>query len=74
MAREDFVTVRLTEHGERMAQGKPVSVAAGQHNFVFQPGEVRDDITRAFDWEKCLKDLRVNDELMFEIVPDAEAK
>jgi hypothetical protein len=46
MAREDFVKVRLTEHGERVAQGHAVNVASGNQYFTFHPGETRDDITR----------------------------
>jgi hypothetical protein len=73
MAREDFVKVRLTEHGERVAQGHAVNVASGNQYFTFHPGETRDDITRVLDWEKCLKDVRLQDGLMFELVEDDES-
>jgi hypothetical protein len=70
MAREDFVNVRLTELGKERAAGARIQVHAGNHSFVFEPGEVK-MVTRAFEWERVLKNEHFNGHALFEIVPDA---
>jgi hypothetical protein len=71
MSREDFVNVRLTKFGAERAAGGSVQVHAGNHSFVFEPGEVK-LVTRAFDWNRVLKNEHFNGHQMFEIVPDEE--
>jgi hypothetical protein len=69
--RSDFVKVKLSAHGEQLAAGEEVLVVQGAREYRFKPGEVRDDITRAFDWEKVLKHEFIDGEALFEVVDDA---
>jgi hypothetical protein len=69
MAGKDFVNVQLTAFGNERAAGGSVQVHAGNHSFYFKPGEVK-LVTRAFDWERVLKNEHINGHQMFEIVPD----
>jgi hypothetical protein len=71
MAGKDFVNVKLTEFGAQQAGGGRVQVHAGNHSFYFQPGEVK-MVTRAFEWERVLKNERFNGHPLFEIAPEAE--
>ena len=68
VAGPDFVAVKLSSKGEEVAQGAPVTIIDGVHMFVFKPGEVREDITRAFDWERVLKNQARDGESLFEVV------
>ena len=70
MPKEDFVNVRLTEFGKERAAGARIQVHAGNHSFYFEPGEVQ-LVTRAFDWNRVLKNEHFNGNPLFEIVPDA---
>jgi hypothetical protein len=72
MPKEDFVNVQLTEFGKERAAGGRVQIHAGNHSFVFEPGEVK-MVTRAFDWNRVLKNEHFNGHPLFEIVPDAIA-
>lgn len=65
----DFVNVRLTEFGKERAAGGPVQVHAGNFSFYFNPDEVQ-RVTRAFDWERVLKNEHFNGHPLFEMVPD----
>jgi hypothetical protein len=67
MAREDFVNVKLTEFGKQAAGGARVQVHAGNHSFYFEPDEVK-MVTRAFEWERVLKNEHFNGHPLFEIV------
>lgn len=70
--RSDFVKVRLSKAGEKFAgDAGYVRVIHGAHDFEFKVGEVKDDVTRAFDWEKVLKNEHVDGEPMFELVEEA---
>jgi hypothetical protein len=69
MPKDDFVNVRLTDFGKECAKGAPVQVHVGNHSFVFQPGEVK-MVTRAFDWNRVLKNEHSNGHPLFEIVPE----
>ena len=72
MAGEDFVHVRLTAAGEQMAgAGGYVRIAAGSCDFTFRPGQTQ-RVTRAFDWNKILRDERFNGQPVFEIVATPE--
>lgn len=71
MAGEDFVNVRLTEFGKERAAGSRVQVHAGNHSFYFQPDEVQ-RVTRAFDWERVLKNEHFNGHPLFEVIPDEQ--
>ena len=67
-ARQDFVKVKLTALGERLAGEGELLVIEGRHEFTFKAGQVRDDITRAFDWDKVLKTQNRDGEPLFELV------
>jgi hypothetical protein len=66
MAREDFVNVKLTKFGKQAAGGAPIQVHAGNHSFYFEPDEVK-MVTRAFEWERVLKNEHFNGHPLFEI-------
>lgn len=70
MAGKDFVNVRLTEFGRQQAGTGPLQVHAGNHSFYFEPGEVK-MVTRAFEWERVLKNEHINGHPLFEIAPEA---
>jgi hypothetical protein len=72
MAGKDFVNVRLTEFGVQQAGSGRVQVHAGNHSFYFEPDEVK-MVTRAFEWERVLKNEHVNGHPLFEIVTEAVA-
>lgn len=72
MAGEDFVKVKLSAAGVKFANGGPVRIVDGQHTFEFEAGQVREDITRAFDWPKVLKNASVDGEPLFELVDEDE--
>jgi hypothetical protein len=67
MAGEDFVEIKLTAHGEKVADGAPLQVCDGGRLFAIAPGETL-RVTRAFDWERILRDHRIDGELLFELV------
>jgi hypothetical protein len=69
MAGKDFVNVRLTEFGRQQAGSGRLQVHAGNHSFFFAPDEVK-MVTRAFEWERVLRNEHVNGHPLFEIVPD----
>lgn len=69
MAGKDFVNVRLTPFGRERAGGSQIQVHAGNHSFYFQPGEVK-MVTRAFEWERVLKNEHFNGHALFEVVAD----
>jgi hypothetical protein len=71
MPKEDFVNVRLTEFGRTQAPDGRIQVHAGNHSFFFEPGEVK-LVTRAFDWNRVLKNEHFNGHPLFEIVPDEQ--
>jgi hypothetical protein len=66
--RPDFVKVKLTEFGEQLAGEGTLTVIAGQHEYEFTPGEAREDITLAFDWNKVLANEFRDGKPLFEIV------
>ncbi len=65
---DDWVQVRLSEFGERYTAGAAVHVHEGQHEFSFHPGEPQ-RVTRAFDWERILKNVTIAGNPLFEIAP-----
>jgi hypothetical protein len=65
---DDFVNVRLTEFGTTFAGGTRVQIHEGQHTFYFLPGQVQ-RVTRAFDWNRVLKNQHFNGHALFEIAP-----
>ena len=67
----DFVNVRLTALGVEAAAGGTVKVHEGDHSFYFTPGEEK-RVTRAFDWERVLRNQHLNGNPLFEIVPADE--
>ncbi len=70
--REDWVTIKLTAAGERLANGAPVRVIHGSHSFEIHPGKTL-EVTRAFDWEMVLKHETCAGEPLLEII-EAEPK
>jgi hypothetical protein len=71
MMKEDFVNVQLTDLGKKIAGDARVQVHAGNHSFYFEPDEVK-MVTRAFDWERVLKNEHFNGHPLFEIVLSKE--
>jgi hypothetical protein len=71
--KKDFVNVQLTEFGVKFAEGSTLQVHEGQHSFYFKAGEIK-LVTRAFDWNRVLKNQHINGHALFEIVPDQEAE
>ncbi|HEY6349606.1 MAG TPA: hypothetical protein VI636_09375 [Candidatus Angelobacter sp.] len=73
---EDWVDVMLTPFGERYVKengGGPMQVHEGS-GFSFTPGQVV-RVTRAFDWERVLKNQHVNGVALIQIAPkDSTAK
>src|SRR5579864_1344416 len=70
MPGKDFVNVRLTEFGAKQTGDGTLQVHAGNHSFYFKPGEVK-MVTRAFEWERVLKNEHFNGHALFEIAPEA---
>lgn len=72
---EDWINVRLTQFGERYLKetgGGALTVHEGT-GFAFESGRtVR--VTRAFDWERVLKQQHLNGHALFEIASEEEAK
>lgn len=69
---EDWVNVRLTAFGERYLKengGGPANVHEGTGFSVESGKAVR--VTRAFDWERVLKQQHVNGHALFEIAEEA---
>jgi hypothetical protein len=69
--REDFVNVRLTAFGKEQAGGARIQVHAGNHSFYFEPDEEK-MVTRAFEWNRVLRNEHFNGHPLFEIVPEEE--
>lgn len=71
---EDWVNIKLTKFGEQFAAGGPVRVHEGNGpEFAVKAGETL-RVTRAFDWERVLKQQHVNGLALFEIAPEEDAK
>ena len=69
MAGEDFVHVKLSAAGEKLAgEGGTVQIANGRSHFTFKSGEAQ-RIARAYDWNHFLQHERVGGEPLFEIAP-----
>lgn len=73
MAGNDWVDVRLTEFGAEYSKGAPLHVHEGAHQFSFRAGEMQ-RVTRAFDWNRVLKNVVVAGRPLLEIVPDEHAE
>jgi hypothetical protein len=67
--REDFVKVRLSEHGRELAGEGPIVVQEGHHEFILAAGEEL-DVTRAFDWQRILSRQHRDGKPLFELVPE----
>lgn len=67
MAGEDFVHVRLSADGERMAgAGKQVRIVRGRGHFLFKVGEAQ-RVTRAYEWNVLLRHDRFEGRPVFEL-------
>lgn len=73
MGGNDWVEVRLSAAGEARAEGAPLHVHEGHHQFTFVAGEAQ-RVTRAFDWEMILSRQTIGGQPLFEIVDDAHAE
>jgi hypothetical protein len=72
MARgEDFVHVKLSAAGEKLAGSNPLRVVTGTKDFTFKAGEAQ-RVTRAFEWERVLSQQYRDGECLFELA-DASA-
>jgi hypothetical protein len=65
--RSDYVTVRLSEVGKKLAAGGTLEVTTSTHRFIFRAGEDQ-EVTRAFDWERVLAKKSADGEPIFECV------
>jgi hypothetical protein len=72
MAREDFVDVRLTAAGVEHAGGGDFGISVGKRRFDFVGGKPV-NVEKSYEWFACLRDYRLNGQLMFELVPPAPA-
>lgn len=64
--RKDFVKVKLSAAGERLADGAPLSIANARWHFTFTPGESV-EVTRVLEWESFLALEALNGEPLFEL-------
>src|SRR5438105_13750100 len=71
MSGDDFVNVQFTELGKSLAGDAPLRIHEGPREFVFTAGK-SERVTKAFDWERVLKNVTVAGTPLLEIVPDAE--
>ena len=75
MAREDFVNVKLSQHGEEFVRGSgggELRIVSGSHEFIFKPGEIK-EVTRAFDWGVVLSNVVRDGKALFEVAVEDEA-
>ncbi len=68
--RKDFVKVRLSAAGEKLADGGPLTIANARSHFTFKAGEVQ-EVTRAYEWRAFLSQETFNGEPIFELVDDS---
>jgi len=67
MAGEDFVHVKLSAAGKKMAgEAGALRLVVGRGHFFFQGDEVL-RVTRAYEWEVLLKNETFQGEPMFEL-------
>ena len=66
--REDWVKVRLTAHGAKLA-GDGVLRVIDRATFEFTAGEVK-EVTRAVDWQLVLSKQFIDGEPLFELVTE----
>lgn len=70
--RPDFVQIRLSEHGRRMAgEHGVVRWANSRRHFEFQAG-IPLEVERSFEWNATLKHERFEGEPMFEEVEESQ--
>ena len=70
--RPDFITVRLSPAGLRMAgEGQRVGWANGRRHFHFIAGE-KQEVERSYDWNHLLRHEKFEGEPILEEVTDAE--
>jgi hypothetical protein len=67
--RKDFVHVKLSAAGEKMAAGAPLGIANARSHFEFRPG-VAQEVTRDYEWNAFLsREIDSDGEPIFELVP-----
>ena len=73
MAGEDFVHVKLSAAGKKMAgEAGVLRLVVGRGHFLFKGDEVL-RVTRAYEWEVLLKDETFQGEPMFELAEQPAA-
>ena len=69
-ARPDFVTIRLSEAGKRMAgEAGTVGWANGRRHFFFKSGEEQ-EVERSFEWNHLLRHERFEGDPILEEVEE----
>lgn len=71
MPGEDFVHVKMSAAGEKLAHNGPLRVAGSRYDFTFKAGESQ-RVTRNFDWDRVLKHHVVDGEALFELAAEQE--
>lgn len=67
MAGEDFVHIRLSPAGEKMAgKGGQIQIVAGRGSFIFKIG-VSQRVTSGYEWNKLLKNRSYQGQPIFEV-------
>lgn len=70
-SRPDFVDIRLSAAGVKLAgEGGVVRFANGRRHFEFAAGVVQ-EIERSYEWNALLRHELVGGEPIFEVVPEA---
>lgn len=70
----DFVLVRLSAHGQKIAAGVPLRVHGGRQEFEFS-GDTPQKVTKAFDFDRVLAPIVMEYEDVYAPVFEiAEAK
>lgn len=68
---KDWVDVQLSPFGEQYLKqtgGGPLRVHEGSFEFAFEPGKPQ-RVTRAFDWQRVLKQQHIGGNPLFVIAP-----
>jgi hypothetical protein len=66
--RKDFVRIKLSAAGEKLANGSPLGIANSRSHFEFRAGQVQ-EITRAYEWREFLsKETTSDGKPLFELV------
>lgn len=70
--RKDFVKIRLSAAGAKLAGAGVLRVHNAHGNHAFKAGQVV-EVTRAYEWNKLLSQEKIGSDPIFEIVEDKPA-